>query len=145
VAIRLASNEESKVLDVLEKVSKSVVNISTIRLIQDIFYQVFPVKGMGETTVSIFLRELRDVWDKAKPNPTSLVVMAATNLRIVDEKSPKGVLRQLEEFWAENAVEGMSFINFETALLRLGKNYCRKEKCAICPVKTDCKRHVMGA
>ena len=102
-------------------------------------------KGIGETTVSIFLRELRDVWDKAKPNPTSLVIMAATNLRIVDVKSPKGVLRQLEEFWAENAVQGKSFINFETALLRLGKNYCRKEKCATCPVKMDCKRHVMGA
>jgi endonuclease III len=102
-------------------------------------------KGIGETTVSIFLRELRDVWEKAKPNPTSLVTMAAKNLGIVDEKSPKKVLQQLEGFWAENAVQGKSFINFETALLRLGKDYCRKEKCAVCPVKADCKRHVMGA
>lgn len=44
---KLALEDESKVLDILEKVSKSVVNISTIRLIQNIFYQVFPVKGMG--------------------------------------------------------------------------------------------------
>lgn len=47
----MASNDEFKVLDVLEKVSKSVVNISTVRLVQDIFYQVFPVKGMGSGTI----------------------------------------------------------------------------------------------
>ncbi|MEM3580248.1 MAG: hypothetical protein QXH40_01215 [Candidatus Bathyarchaeia archaeon] len=102
-------------------------------------------KGVGDVTVGIFLRELRDVWEKAKPKPTSLVVMAAKNLGIIDEKSPKDVLRQLEDFWAENAVTGKSFTNFETALLRLGKNYCRKDRCAVCPVKADCKRHATGA
>ena len=100
-------------------------------------------KGVGEVTVGIFLRELRDIWEKAKPKPTSLVVMAAENLGIIDEKTPKEILQQLEEFWAENAVSGKSFINFETALLRLGKNYCRKERCTACPVKTDCKHHAM--
>ena len=102
-------------------------------------------KGVGDVTVSIFLRELRDVWKKAKPKPTSLVAMAAKNLGIIDEKASKEVLRQLEDFWAGNAVSGKSFINFETALLRLGKNYCRKERCVACPVKTDCKRRAMGA
>ncbi|MEM2911847.1 MAG: trypsin-like peptidase domain-containing protein [Candidatus Bathyarchaeia archaeon] len=47
----MSSKDESEVLDILEKVSKSVVNISTIRLIQNIFYQVFPVKGMGSGTI----------------------------------------------------------------------------------------------
>jgi len=47
----LASDDESRVLDVLEKVSKSVVNISTVRLVQGMFYQVFPVKGMGSGTI----------------------------------------------------------------------------------------------
>jgi len=101
-------------------------------------------KGVGDVTVSIFLRELRDTWEKAKPKPTSLVVMAAKNLGIVDEKMPKDVLQQLEEFWDENAVAGKSFINFETALLRLGKDYCRREKCSVCPVRADCKRHGVG-
>ncbi|MEM2440273.1 MAG: hypothetical protein QW493_03555 [Candidatus Bathyarchaeia archaeon] len=95
-------------------------------------------KGIGDVTVSIFLRELRCVWEKAKPNPTSLVVLAAKNLGIVDEGSPKSVLQQLEEFWAENTVPNKSFVNFETALLRLGKNYCRKAKCRACPVKVEC-------
>ncbi|MEM0058251.1 MAG: hypothetical protein QXG58_06570 [Candidatus Bathyarchaeia archaeon] len=95
-------------------------------------------KGVGDVTVSIFLRELRGVWEKAKPNPTSLVVLAAKNLGLIDEKSSKSVLQQLEEFWAEHAVAGKSFVNFEAALLRLGKNYCRRAKCRVCPVKVEC-------
>jgi endonuclease III len=101
-------------------------------------------KGVGDVTVSIFLRELRGTWEKAKPKPTSLVVMAAKNLGIIDEKTPKDVIQQLEDFWSENAVAGKSFINFETALLRLGKDYCRREKCRFCPVKADCKHHAVG-
>ena len=47
----LAYRDEAEVLDILEKVSRCVVNISTIRLIQNIFYQVLPVKGMGSGTI----------------------------------------------------------------------------------------------
>jgi S1-C subfamily serine protease len=47
----LSSSEESRVLDILEKVSKSVVNISTVRLVQTIFYQAVPVEGMGSGTI----------------------------------------------------------------------------------------------
>jgi len=95
-------------------------------------------KGIGDVTVSIFLRELREVWEKAKPNPTSLVVSAAKNLGIVKNETDGNALKQLEDFWARNKVAGQSFINFETALLRLGKDFCRKKKCSSCPVKRDC-------
>ncbi len=95
-------------------------------------------KGIGDVTVSIFLRELREVWEKAKPNPTSLVVSAAKNLGIVENETDENALKQLEDFWAKNKVAEESFINFETALLRLGKNFCRKRKCASCPAKRDC-------
>jgi len=46
----LSSLDEKAVLDILEKVSKSVVNISTIKLVHHVFYQVVPVKGMGSGT-----------------------------------------------------------------------------------------------
>lgn len=88
-------------------------------------------KGIGDVTVSIFLRELRGVWEKADPNPTSLVVLAARKLGIVKTESPHNALEQLKNFWSENKVEGKSFVNFETALLRLGKEYRRKENCLI--------------
>ncbi|MHA1607153.1 MAG: S1C family serine protease [Candidatus Freyarchaeota archaeon] len=47
----MSSFDEDAVLDVLEKVSKSVVNISTIRLVHHMFYQVVPVKGVGSGTI----------------------------------------------------------------------------------------------
>ena len=95
-------------------------------------------KGIGDVTASIFLRELREVWEKAKPDPTSLVVSAAKNLEIVKNETAESALKQLEDFWAKNKVASESFISFETALLRLGKNFCRKRKCTSCPVKIDC-------
>jgi len=98
-------------------------------------------KGIGDVTVSVFLRELRDVWKKAIPNPTSLVILAAKKLGIVRKEVSENVLKQLEDFWSKNKVAGKSFVNLETALLRLGKDFCRKEKCAICPVKDECLLH----
>jgi len=47
----LSSFDEKNVLDILEKVSKSVVNISTIKLVHYMFYQAIPVKGLGSGTI----------------------------------------------------------------------------------------------
>jgi endonuclease III len=98
-------------------------------------------KGIGDVTVSVFLRELRDIWKKADPKPTSLVILAAKKLGIVRKEAPENILKQLEYFWSKNKVAGKSFINLETALLRLGKDFCRKEKCTVCPVKDECLLH----
>ena len=95
-------------------------------------------KGIGNVTVNIFLRELRDIWDKVEPEPTNLVLLAAKNLGIIKKEAGEKALKQLMDFWLKNEIEGKSFINFETALLRLGKDFCRKRKCISCPVKSDC-------
>jgi hypothetical protein len=80
-------------------------------------------KGIGDVTVSIFLRELRGVWKKADPKPTALVILAAEQLGLVKEQATaEETLKQLKTFWKRNAVAGMSFINFETALFRVGRN-----------------------
>jgi len=89
-------------------------------------------KGVGEITVSIFLRELRGLWKKANPKPTPLVVLAARNLGITEEANPEKVLDDLKEFWKKNEILGKDFVNFETALLRLSKDFCRKKKCDTC-------------
>jgi serine protease Do len=47
----LSSHDEKKVLDIIEQVSKSVVNISTIKLVHNIFYQAVPLAGMGSGTI----------------------------------------------------------------------------------------------
>jgi len=86
-------------------------------------------KGIGDVTVSIFLRELREVWEKADPNPTSLEILAAKELGIVNrDATAEDSLKQLKVFWTRNRVAGKSFVNFETALLRMGKDIRRKAK-----------------
>lgn len=39
--------EDESIVEVIEKVTKSVVNINTLRVFQDVFYRAVPVKGMG--------------------------------------------------------------------------------------------------
>jgi len=95
-------------------------------------------KGVGDVTVSIFLRELRDLWKKADSKPTSLVILAAKNLGIVREEGHERALGELEEFWRKNGVDGKTFVNFETALLRLSKNLCRRKKCRECVLERCC-------
>jgi len=43
--------DESAVLDIIEQASKSVVNISTVNLVHNVFYQAVPVSGMGSGTI----------------------------------------------------------------------------------------------
>lgn len=47
----MSSFDEKDVLDTLENVSKSVVNISTVKLVNRTFYQAIPVEGMGSGTI----------------------------------------------------------------------------------------------
>lgn len=83
-------------------------------------------KGIGDVTVSIFLRELRGFWNKADPKPTPLVILAAKKLGIIREESPEKALKELKEYWTKNEVAGKSFTNFETSLLRFGRDLRRK-------------------
>ena len=98
-------------------------------------------KGIGDVTVNIFLRELRGVWQKADPLPSDLVILSARNLGLISSKikSKKGILDELKSVYQKNKVKGKDFVDFEAGLLRLGKDFCRKEKCNICVVKDFCE------
>lgn len=72
-------------------------------------------KGVGDTTVSIFLRDMRDVWSKADPKATTLVERAMKTLGITNLSS---LARQ----------RGLNPVRLETALLRLGKDFLQKGK-----------------
>jgi len=45
------SFDENAVLDTIERVSRSTVNISTVKLVHNIFYQAVPIAGMGSGTI----------------------------------------------------------------------------------------------
>jgi len=88
-------------------------------------------KGVGDVTVSIFLRELRGVWEKADPYPTSLELLGGARLGLWHERaSGEEALRRMKAFWRKNRVRGKSIVHFETALLRLGRE-CRRGKCDV--------------
>jgi endonuclease III len=106
-------------------------------------------KGIGDVTVNIFLRELRGIWQKADPLPSDLVILSARNLGLISFppkagfstklRSKKEILNELKVVYQKNKVKGKTFVDFEAALLRLGKDFCRKEKCEMCAVRNFCK------
>ncbi|HHT9136699.1 MAG TPA: hypothetical protein ACFYEK_05565 [Candidatus Wunengus sp. YC60] len=93
-------------------------------------------KGIGDVTVNIFLRELRNVWKRANPFPSELVILAAINLGFIrQEEEP---LSALKKIWLAHTIKGKDFSDFEVALLRLGKDFCKKRKCDKCPLEDAC-------
>jgi len=85
---------------------------------KDLEQRLEEFKGVGSITVNIFLRELREIWPKVDPGFSPLVKLAARKLGI----------RNIKKYWEKNKVRGYSLVNFEAALLRLGKDYFRKGK-----------------
>lgn len=84
----------------------------------ELVMQLLKFKGIGPVTINIFLRELRGIWKNATPPFCDFVNLAAQELGI----------KNIEKFWRENKIKGYSLVNFEVALLRLGKNFCHKNK-----------------
>jgi len=95
-------------------------------------------KGIGSVTANIFLRELRCIWSKADPALSDLAMMAAEHLGWRTARSHGSMLEQLNDQWKNVHVQGSSFIDFEAALVRLGRDYCRKKRHANCPMVSWC-------
>ncbi|MEA5114182.1 MAG: hypothetical protein VB050_09140 [Geobacteraceae bacterium] len=93
-------------------------------------------KGIGDVTVNIFLRELRTIWPKARPALSMPVLQASRHLGLI--KKERNPLKALEQIWYENRVAGSDFRDFEAALVRLGKGYCRKDRHDVCPFRDIC-------
>ncbi len=90
-------------------------------------------KGIGDVTVNIFLRELRNIWEKANPQPSELVKLAARHLGLLQPR--ENALKALKEVWEAGKVPGRDFCDFEAALLRLGKDYCKRSRCKHVPLR----------
>jgi hypothetical protein len=83
---------------------------------------------------------MKGIWGQAEPLPSDLVVMAAKHMRIIPAHiEDKGkVLALLKKEWTDEDMKMKDFPDFEAALLRLGKDYCRKGLCYRCPMKCEC-------
>lgn len=92
---------------------------------KDLEQKLQEFRGVGPVTARIFLRELRGIWENADPKPTSVEILAAKRIGILE--SEKNALEKLKRYWRENNVEGYDFRHFEAALVRLGLEL-RREK-----------------
>jgi endonuclease III len=72
-------------------------------------------KGIGPVGVNIFLRELRGIWEKAKTKPSKIAIKTAQRIDLKDVES------------------------YESNLVRLNLEYCKKRRCGECPVRNHCK------
>ncbi|MBW8305579.1 MAG: hypothetical protein K0M46_01735 [Thiobacillus sp.] len=79
-------------------------------------------KGIGDTTVGIFLRELRGIWAKAEPPLSPLAISGATALGYLraGTPDPDRALARLRHLWETDGQPATGFADFESALVREG-------------------------
>jgi endonuclease III len=96
-------------------------------------------KGIGSVTVNIFLRGLRDIWEKAEPPLSEPALLAARNLKLTQATDAAVALEELKAMWETSEEGEVKFSDLEATLVRLGKNYCRKKRCLVCPMEGECQ------
>lgn len=100
---------------------------------RDLERKLMRFKGIGPVTVNVFLREMRGIWGKADPLPSDLTLLAARNLRLVQTEDRAQALALLK-----GLVPMERLVDFEPALMRLGKDFCRKGRHVECPMAYRC-------
>jgi len=95
-------------------------------------------KGIGDTTVAIFLRELRDIWSKAAPSPAPLALNAAQALGYLAPPTNAAgrALLQLRQVWTKTGQPADGFADFESALVREGLRLRRARSRHSVPIST---------
>lgn len=126
--VRFDFSTSTKLLNIMKDLKEKYGSLENLHKVskdsEDLEKRLQEFKGIGPITTNIFLREMRTVWKKANPEPSPLVKLAARNLKI-----------NLDAFNKKSKM----FIKLEAALLRVGKNYCRKRKCKTCEFEKYCK------
>ena len=84
---------------------------------RDLERMLLEFKGIGPVTVNIFLRELRQVWKKANPQPSDIAKQTAAKLG----------LKQAD------------VVSMESPLVRLSLEFCKRRRCTPCPVRDSCQ------
>lgn len=83
---------------------------------RDLEARLMEFRGFGPIAINIFLRELRDVWGKAKPKPSRYAVNVALKV---------GLNQSLIE-------------KYESQLVRVFIEYCKRGVCDKCPLSKYC-------
>lgn len=84
---------------------------------RDLESKLMEFRGFGPAAVNIFLRELRGIWSKADPKPYSRALEMAEVL----------------------GLEAREIKEFESSLIRIHLEFCKRSRCMECPVRTLCE------
>lgn len=79
-------------------------------------------KGVGDVTVTIFLRELRGIWPQAMPPLSAPALAAARCLGFLADEPLENqeALERLQRLWTDEGHASADFPDFEAALVRQG-------------------------
>ncbi|KXB08166.1 hypothetical protein AKJ58_00775 [candidate division MSBL1 archaeon SCGC-AAA385D11] len=84
---------------------------------KDLEKRFLEFKGIGPTTVNIFLRELRPIWEKADPKVSSPALDVVKKIKLEENRKIKFL---------------------ESSLVRVNLEYCKSKRCQGCPVRKSC-------
>ena len=120
--VRYDFSTASNLLEAIDKLLKTYGSLEELQVLaedgRDLENKLQQLKGVGPVAVNIFLRELRSIWPKASPRPSSLALAAAQKLGLT--------------------VSDLQLPGIESALVRVYLDFCKRRKCADCPVKDEC-------
>lgn len=110
----------TSLIGIAKKLKEKYVNLERLHTESsspnDLENRLREFRGVGPVGVNIFLRELRGIWEKAKPAPSPIAVGTAQRIGL----NPEEVER------------------FESQLVRLNLEYCKKRKSSECPLENNC-------
>ena len=86
---------------------------------RDLERRLLEFKGVGPTTVNIFLRELKPVWQKAEPKLSPLAREVASRLGLGEGE--------------------LELPTVESALVKLNLEFCKGRRCSNCLVREACQ------
>ncbi len=120
--VRYDFSTASNLLEIAVSLKEKYGSLETLytqaRDSKDLENKLLEFKGVGSTAVSIFLRELKGIWERAKPRPSPLAKEVASKLGLGE--------RELE------------LPAIESSLVRINLEFCRRKRCSSCPAKEGC-------
>lgn len=120
--VRYDFSTASNLLEIAVSLKEKYGSLETLytqaRDSKDLENKLLEFKGVGSTAVSIFLRELKGIWERAKPRPSPLAKEVASKLELGEEE--------------------LELPAIESSLVRINLEFCRRKRCSNCPVKEGC-------
>lgn len=120
--VRYDLSTASKLLEIVSSLKENYGSLENLyaqaKDNKDLEGKLLEFKGVGPTTVNIFLRELKGIWGKARPSLSPIAKEVAAKLGLSE-----GELEQS---------------TVESALVRIGLEFCKNKKCLDCPVRGEC-------